>query len=449
MTMHRITLLAILFASSLVAGCNAKHSAETTNADQLPNQNEYEHFIVVASIGRDSSKVADEIIKLVQRAAPGDVIHFFTDGGQQHRVSRMVVPDIENRTRDQELSQQVSKTIDIVESLKTTVGTPVDTATLLSTIWGHRETNRTPRIVLIGSPLYHEGGSPWDFRVGAPSNSALYDDDSTLPHRPISGTLRLPSGSQCRWLLFGENFGNSPEHEDSIILFYRRMFRYYGAELYAMTTSPELAFDEESPPQFTPLTASEPDPLPPRIIRYTPASVPVIKPISQKSETATSQGLSAFVEQARRDSRTIIAISWQHRYVDTDVDIYLRSTTSAAEMMFRRMNVPGVGTLHRDITNSQGTAQSQFVSTDDIVASWEAVTVEDGASIEELELYLNAYEARPGPIPVTVLVVSKGRLTEQSVTIPCVDGGDKAGHSARRDSSPAWLRVDLRKVTGR
>jgi len=302
--------------------------------------------------------------------------------------------------------------------------------------WSLRRTSHPARILLVGTPNAHDPNTPqWSFgRTRVPSHSALTRSDSTYPLRRL-GREPIPADVPVVWLLESPGWGPGKLREDAVTQFYRHAFAVaVGGELVRMTDDVAAAFATDIPPAFAPLPEID-DPLPPRMLEFRDEPAPHDASPSAVNAVTIPDRLQTLFQEIRENPRqSLIAIHWTARFPQTDLDLWIRHPGDRAELYFENPRT-SFGHLLRDVRHV-GTAGDA-----DILGRWEVAILGD-VKAQDLNCWLNAYDAQTGPIQVTLVTIWQGQQSTRSFVFS-VEQGDRARGYLVRDGQPAWMRLDV------
>ena len=418
----------------------AEHSVSAVNSADSPT----EYFYLLAD-GLEAGLKADIgslIVKHIEVAKPGGIIHFVRTP-DNNWLGTIDVPQEQGRKR--------FRNRDLLNAFKPVLGYLKDDSdvpddfrgqlnlpSLVERFWSLRKTDGDPMIILAGTPLYHDPDQhQWSCRGRRhPSISSISDFTSTLPFR--NPNLKpLPETTQIRWLLPFNNWGDSKEHEDKLLEFYRLVFdQEIGGELTRFTANPQSLLEQSEASGFPALPECN-DQHPPRILTL-PESEPTVAPIGT-TWNAPAEVESEIQRVLDSPNQTLFAINWQSGFADTDIDIWLNEKGAREQLNYRNMKT-SFGELVRDIrhTGSADASDSEF-------SSWElAIVNKDIRSLDDFELWLNFYDGG-GPANVRLITVYRGTQTASEFRFSG-RGGDRANGENRRDRSASWLSVNLTNI---
>ncbi|QEG21039.1 hypothetical protein [Mariniblastus fucicola] len=440
----------LLFA----AGCNQSGSTSTTNIPPsvavhslsavtvVDSPTEYFYLLADGLEAGLKADIGSLIVKHIEFAKPGDIIHFVRTPDNKW-LGTIEVPQKHGpkRFRNREILDAFKPVLgylkdesDVPDDFRGQLNLP----SLVERYWSLRKSDGDPMIILAGTPLYHEPDQPqWSFRGRRyPSVSSINDFTSTLPFR--NPNLKpLPETAQIRWLLPSNNWGDSKEHEDRLLEFYRRMFdQEIGGELIRFTANPQSLLGQSDASGFLALPECN-DHYPPRILTL-PESEPTVAPIGT-TWNAPAEVESEIQRVLDSPSQTLFAINWQSGSADTDIDIWLNEKEAHEQLNFKNMKT-SFGQLVRDIqhTGSANANDSEF-------SSWElAIVDKDIRSLDDFEMWLNFYDGG-GPANVRLITVYRGTQTASEFRFPG-RVGDRANGENQRDGNPSWLPVNLTNI---
>jgi hypothetical protein len=126
-----------------------------------------------------------------------------------------------------------------------------------------------------------------------------------------------------------------------------------------------------------------------------------------------------------------------------DVDLWLRPDGSAVELSFK-MPASERGRLLRDNRRSFPTIEGAGPW----IAAWEVIELSQTTLLDLREhstLWLNLFQGPGAPVTGVVRVSAEGREFDVPFSFPAIPGDNAQGRD-RRDTSPCWIQVDLRKL---
>ena len=408
-----------------------------------------EWFLIVAEGLPDEllETVGSEFQKLVGvTALPGDMVHVIA--APSHRpVASFTVPSGSRnaRLRDSSIRSDLAKVKTLFESSSESWGDQLQLPALASTVRSLRDTDFTPRVILVGNPIYQDSKqSGWSMSGGiVPSDGALAS--SATPF--YSAGSEFSDGTTISWLVPVADWGVDQPHRNAVTRFWRLFIQQRGATLTRLTVDSSTAFsggrmqfegqlearnDGVRVLQISGEATRDDAPPVKRKVDVDVAPVTIIPPPQQ---TPRSMAEQAIAEAERTKDHIVLAINWTSEHPACDIDMWVRSAGASDELYYGNRQT-SFGTLYRDVRSS-----GSISGDGDDYENWECVRIEHNRA-EDLTLWLNVFSTR-GPATVRVIGVWNGRRRERTVHLP-VSQGDGAVGSNDRESSVYWRRIGLR-----
>ncbi len=436
---------AVMLMLLSIAGCQPQHPDDPGHAASGPTaltlasstaSPPCEYFLLLADglSAEIRASLQAHLGQLIVYANPGDVIHVVRT--PDHAIlSTIVIPQAvgRDRLRDAALTAGLGPVKAFLDDGSTVPGDyrcQLGLPKLLDTFWGVRQTSFATRIVLVGSPVFHDPTAlQWSFRNGRfPTDRSLTDDESTLPLR-CPDRVPLPADAQVILVVDDVAWADGVHHQNSLIRFYNLAFkRHLGGQFLRLTSDVAGGFERDIQPSF-PEFADFDTALTPQMLVATDSA-----PIPVESFGDVPAEVQEAIETAKANPQQIlIAINWASRDSLTDVDIWLKSIGCDAELNYIDMSVD-FGRLIRDV-RTPGNPDS------DDYGNWE-VAIVNHDRLSDLTLWLNAF-AGTGPSQVRLITVWKGNKTEREFPF-AFRFGDRAMGVDRRSTASAWMGpIDL------
>ncbi len=206
------------------------------------SQAEHEWFVFVSQSSVRSREVYLQV--LTKEAAPQDVVHLVHN---QSLVSTVMVPrgSEQSRLRNPKVKSQLPAIQKFFAGDIAVSDADADNQLGLyeipTTIRSLRQTELPCRILLVGSPIYHDEirHAGWSMMEGVvPSDSALHLETS-----PFHGDSGFPNATEISWLVPTQHWGVDQAHREAVTRFQRLFVQERGGSLVRLTADPQSALN--------------------------------------------------------------------------------------------------------------------------------------------------------------------------------------------------------------
>ncbi len=433
--------LGLFLATVLVlVGCSQPEPTSNTNAENT------EWFVVISNGMPQTvmNETAQQLQELIGRhAVPGDVVHVISTPSHQCLAS-LEVPQgqFNSRLKNQGVRGELGRLKPLFEAQPTSDPGQLQIPRLSSTVCSLRRTQFPSRVIVVGTPIYHDPRQRgWSMTGGmVPTDGAL-----NAQHSPFNTPTRFPEGTKISWLTPQSEWGEDAAHQESVQRFNRLYLQERGAALSRMTAEPGTAFrfdvpqfseklvprEEEPGMRFVSVHSARPDEPPGRAT----VEIPVKTPEGAVVVTQVDNEVEELLADAEADTSTIaLAINWESADPNCDLDLYVASAGSREEMCFRNKKT-AFGELYRDVMRS-GSLPGQGAD----FSNWEWAKVTHNR-MEDLTVWINAYRTQK-PATIRVIRVWNGRRKEHTLHLNASQGNGGTQNTSRSQSS-AWIKVEL------
>lgn len=436
-----------LWVLLIFAGC----SGDSSSQDQMTSNSEW--FVFVADgIDEDMRSEAAQGFQhlLGEEAIAGDVIHFIASPDQQP-VASLIVPSggRNSRLRHSEIRPKLAKIKPLFDGSRATGNLQLGLPAVPSVVNSLRNTTFSPRIILVGNPLYDDPQQQGWSMVGGyvPQDGALEAAEC-----PFHASANFPEGSTISWLTPSGQWGAGERHRSEVKRFYQLFAQAKNqAAVVRFTAKGETAFsagtfrpdsrviaqNDGRQMRFVGQTTERREDVNVRkpVVVDVDASSPAPSPVTPSSRPnhQSSQEVEQLLQDAESDPTMIaIAINSASQDAHCDIDMYVSVAGKPEELCFRQKDT-SFGHLFRDVTRS-GSINKEA----DDYQNWEWAKLDHVEDIGDVTVWLNAFQSSK-PATVRVICVWKGVRRQKTFT---VDGPGNGGQNKdHRGGSSAWQQV--------
>jgi hypothetical protein len=339
------------------------------------------------------------------------------------------------------------------------------------------------KVILIGSPLARYPTEPSLSMIGfgdeprVPSDGHLLASLQASPYGTAERRGRL-KGSLVSWCYTSENVWSNTLQKTLVTRFWFLFTKQLDATMVAFTPDLQSAFTTPSGPAGLAVGSFDIDPqdtkiemrlarprqVPtwlPQLITQTnsssatsvvapqtpaikaerpigvtppaPAVVPTGSTLTRAKDVSTSSHElpSARAVPRRIDSPVELGIAWESMDTSLDLDLYVKPSTTAAELSFKNVRTPqGQYVYDWRQPNSQ--------------RDYEWVRLSPPVQTDQIEVWVNLFRGR-GPIRGTVAVHFANKVYSGTFHLAC-DQGNRGINAEHRDGDPHWARLDITRI---
>jgi hypothetical protein len=420
----------------------------------------HEWFLFIAT--NLNSELQQALTGLVTSARTGDFIHVVMT--PEHQAVSFDIPNGPKSGRIKKLEKSLVRIRAAFErkaaSHKRGDPPQIDQPRMAATVAGLRRTTATPKVIVVGSPIYScpsEAG--WTFvNERIPSDASLVEMASDCPLGPKVNTP-FPKATEVFWQAEPSWGGNSEEYRQAVNRVWVAFFSARGASLKRVSCDCSAVFaramtDTPSDSDLRPVVIALPALGPIGMVKYQAKSVvapagpdtPVVVPqqaaraVSAATDAPAAPVPAEIGKLAQQAGNWLCAALWTTS--GTDIDIWVRrrgEDQPGREVSYRNKSIQGLAMLYRDLQRGQpGDPVAQY-------AEWECVEVQ-ARSLSEIEIWIDLY-ATQEPIDVRVILFRKrgdGALERREKTYHfSVTQGDQANAALTRQQSKYWKKIEL------
>jgi len=442
-----ITLLLI----SMLIGCGGV--ADTANDSQVRhgtsdvNRTEQLVLFVAEGLPKDYRETLEHCVaSYLEHAGAGSYLQIYRCP-DHYLLASIQIPEGTKQHRFRSIGEGLNEFVaflqdesEVPADFAQQVGAPVVPAS----IWSSNSANESQTIptfvAVFGDPIYFDPAEPvWSFRGRRlPSLSSILDPSSTSPFLVTAEHSPLPDGTKLLWVA-PTSFVDH-EVQDAMRLFYRQYFDQHSIELIDFSNDIVDAFQNSTRDLESkiPINRDAVDMEPPRMITLPPAQAAPAFGDALGSETPES--IRNEVLKAKSNGSTLLALNWQSKASDTDIDLWIsRRDSPGVEVNFENQSAD-FAYLVRDVRSS-GTLSSN--SHADYMA-WELAYLK--SPLPSIELWLNSYVNSAADAACLLLLVHQGSIYQKKIDMKVP--GDRAEARGHRSRSTCWKKIEVNQMLG-
>lgn len=472
-TQALVTMAAIL---CLFGGCRpAATDAQATDGQRPQGDPQNREWVLVIARNPPTG-IADglvaEIGELISSdAKTGDVVTIL-EAPTLRTVSTFTIPRGNGRVRTHS-KDMAPRVAEVIEFLRGNRGQgseepsqsgaeklQLEVPAIPTKVQSLRRTAYPLRLILVGNPIYDDPRYAGLSFAGSrfPADGMLNDLLEKARGLPfLNGVDMLPEDTQVTWLTPSSEWGESHIHRQYVKRFWTLFFEKHNGALVGMSENAKEVFDraidgtQDAGTQDAPQNDDPQEPDHPGMLRYAPgdpgpvidvtfdvssASTPMAEPPPGNSEPPKE--LKRLIQETGSD-KILIAINWvrigaaRSAATNCDMDLWVNSGNGQETLFFQNMKT-SFGELNWD-RRVPGSIEGN-----PDLASWECARIGHNR-LTDLSLWINAFET-DGPVRIRLIVVWQGKQREVFYNLD-VAQGDRADGYQHRESSPAWMKVNL------